>query len=314
MANAMAIETKGLSKRLGGRAVVTDVDLAVPRGSIYGFLGPNGAGKTTVMRLLVGLLSPETGTVALLGQDLTEQRIALLRRIGVFIETHGLYEHLSGRQNLRLACRLRGIGAADIDRVLAIVGMDHAADRPVRTYSLGMKQRTALARALLGEPELLLLDEPTNGLDPDGIIAMRELIRALPGQIGATVFLSSHLLGEVEEIADTIGLLREGRLVAQGPMAQFRAASTRLRIDVDRREEARGLLASMGLDVEDGEGGAALRVKPVQGPEIVSPSAINRALVERGIAVSLLRPEQSGLESLYREMMSAPGGAMKEYA
>ena len=303
MPQSYAIETSDLSKSLGGSPVVRNVALAVPRGSVFGFLGPNGAGKTTVMRLLVGLLKPDAGSVRLLGCDLAENRKPLMGRIGAFIETPGLYEHLSGRDNLKLACRLRRIDLADISRVLDIVAMEDAADRRVRSYSLGMKQRMALARALLGKPELLLLDEPTNGLDPEGIMAMRELIRDLPRRIDATVFLSSHLLGEVEEVADRIALLREGKLIAQGTLSELRGTSARLRITVDRPVDAIPMLRGQGLDVTPGPGSDDLSVVPGEQCADFDPAQINRSLVNAGIGVRALAPERQGLEQLYRQTM-----------
>jgi len=303
MQQTLAIETRDLSKALGGRPVVHNVGLAVQRGAVFGFLGPNGAGKTTVMRLLVGLLKADSGSVRLLGTDLAENRKALMGRIGAFIETPGLYENLSGRENLKLACRLRRIDTADISRVLDIVAMEGAADRRGRSYSLGMKQRMALARALLGKPALLLLDEPTNGLDPEGIMAMRELIRDLPQRIDATVFLSSHLLGEVEEVADSIALLRGGKLIAQGKLSELGGTSARLKITVDRRREAMSLLLERGLRVEPGSAANDLCITYDRLKDTVDPADLNRSLVSAGIDVLSLAQERLGLEHLYREVM-----------
>ena len=310
MPETFAIETSDLSKALGGRPIVRDVALAVPRGSVFGFLGPNGAGKTTVMRLLVGLLRADRGSVRLLGCDLAENRKALMGRIGAFIETPGLYDNLTGRENLKLACRLRGIDTADIARVLDIVAMEGAADRRVRSYSLGMKQRMALARALLGKPALLLLDEPTNGLDPEGIMAMRELIRDLPQRIDATVFLSSHLLGEVEEVVDSIALLREGKLIAQGKLSELGSTSARLRITVDRASKATSLLLARGLRVEPGFAANDLCITYDKHADDIDPADINQSLVSAGIGVSALAQERLGLEHLYREVMG-PRPAME---
>jgi len=304
------IEAKNLKKWYGTNCAVNDVSFDVKKGEVLGFLGPNGAGKTTVMRLLVGLLKPDAGNIRLLGSDLAENRKALMGRIGAFIETPGLYENLSGRENLKLACRLRGIDTADISRVLGIVAMEGAADRRVRSYSLGMKQRLALARALLGNPALLLLDEPTNGLDPEGIMAMRELIRDLPQRIDATVFLSSHLLGEVEEVVDSIALLREGKLIAQGKLSALGSTSARLKITVDRAPDALALLLAHGLRVEPGSAANDLCVTYDRYAENIDPAEINRRLVSAGIGVSALAQERLGLEHLYREVMG-PRPAME---
>ena len=296
-----AIRTEGLSLSLGGRAIVRNVDMTVPDGGVYGFLGPNGAGKSTIMRLIVGLLRPSAGTVSLFGENLAQRPRALLGQVGILIESHGLYEHLTGRENLLLACRLRGIDRRDIGRVLDAVAMHRAADRAVKTYSLGMKQRTALARALLGRPRLVVLDEPTNGLDPEGIMAMRDLIRELPARFGATVLLSSHLLGEVQEVADHIGLLRQGELVAEGPLRALSETEPLIAISTDRQAEARTALLALGLeeDRDSAEGRLVFRMGRL------TAAQINRSLVEGGFAVSALAQESRGLERLYRDKLGS---------
>jgi len=296
-----AIRTEGLSLSLGGRAIVRNVDMTVPDGGVYGFLGPNGAGKSTIMRLIVGLLRPSAGTVSLFGENLAQRPRALLGQVGILIESHGLYEHLTGRENLLLACRLRGIDRRDIGRVLDAVAMHRAADRAVRTYSLGMKQRTALARALLGRPRLVVLDEPTNGLDPEGIMAMRDLIRELPARFGATVLLSSHLLGEVQEVADHIGLLRQGELVAEGPLRALSETEPLIAISTDRQAEARTALLALGL--EEDRDSAEERLVFRMGR--LTAAQINRSLVEGGFAVSALAQESRGLERLYRDKLGS---------
>ena len=296
-----AIRTEGLSLSLGGRAIVRNVDMTVPDGGVYGFLGPNGAGKSTIMRLIVGLLRPSAGTVSLFGENLAQRPRALLGQVGILIESHGLYEHLTGRENLLLACRLRGIDRRDIGRVLDAVAMHRAADRAVKTYSLGMKQRTALARALLGRPRLVVLDEPTNGLDPEGIMAMRDLIRELPARFGATVLLSSHLLGEVQEVADHIGLLRQGELVAEGPLRALSETEPLIAISTDRQVEARTAL--LGLGLEEDRDSAEERLVFRMGR--LTAAQINRSLVEGGFAVSALAQESRGLERLYRDKLGS---------
>ncbi|MEL7690365.1 ABC transporter ATP-binding protein [Citromicrobium bathyomarinum] len=296
-----AIRTEGLSLSLGGRAIVRNVDMTVPDSGVYGFLGPNGAGKSTIMRLIVGLLRPAAGTVSLFGENLAQRPRALLGQVGILIESHGLYEHLTGRENLLLACRLRGIDRRDIGRVLDAVAMHRAADRPVKTYSLGMKQRTALARALLGQPRLVVLDEPTNGLDPEGIMAMRDLIRELPARFGATVLLSSHLLGEVQEVADHIGLLRQGELVAEGPLRALSETEPLIAISTDRQTEARAALLALGLEEDRDSGDERLVFRMGR----LTAAQINRSLVESGFAVSALAQESHGLERLYRDKLGS---------
>ena len=194
-----SIETKQLSKTYGNRRVVDDLNLHVPEGCVYGFLGPNGAGKSTTMKMLLGLIHPTGGSVRLLGQTLTEtNRIALLRQTGSLIESPAGYLHLTAEENLKIVADLKEVDHKDIDRVLEIVRLTQDGKRKVGQYSLGMKQRLGIAMALLGEPKLLILDEPTNGLDPAGIQEMRQLIAGMPKTTGATVLISSHLLGEME--------------------------------------------------------------------------------------------------------------------
>lgn len=297
----LAIETKDLTKRFGTRAAVDRVSLQVPAGSIYGFLGPNGAGKTTTMRLLLGLLRPDAGQVRLLGVDLSRNRIAALRGVGAFVESSSLYDHLSGRANLRLTRTLLDLPEREVDRVLDIVALRPAADQRVGGYSLGMKQRLALARALLGAPRLLLLDEPTNGLDPDGIIAMRDLIRALPERIGATVFVSSHLLAEVERVATVIGLMRGGRLVLQAEIAALTSGARRVRFDLDQADRGLALLNAMGLRAEAAGGGRLHLVCPSEDQVAPLAARANGALVEAGLAVFAITPEPRTLEQVYRQ-------------
>ena len=214
------IETHGLCKSYGGRTVVDHLDLTVPQGCVYGFLGPNGAGKSTTMKMLLGLVHPTGGSVELLGHTLNEEnRIGLLRQTGSLIESPSGYLHLTARENLAIAADLKGVERRDIDRVLDVVHLTSAANRKVGQYSLGMKQRLGIATALLGSPKLLILDEPTNGLDPAGIQEMRSLIAAMPESTGATVLISSHLLGEMEQMVSQVGILNHGKLLFEGPLA-----------------------------------------------------------------------------------------------
>ena len=202
------IETHDLCKSYNGRIVVEHLNLSVPQGCVYGFLGPNGAGKSTSMKILLGLVHPTSGSVKLLGQTMNEEnRIALLRKTGSLIESPSGYLHLTARENLKIIADLKDIDHKDIDRVLEIVHLTADANRKVGQYSLGMKQRLGIAMALLGNPRLLILDEPTNGLDPAGIQEMRGLIASMPESTGATVLISSHLLGEMEQMVTQLGIL-----------------------------------------------------------------------------------------------------------
>lgn len=291
-----AIATHGLSLRFPGGFGVHELALCVPEGAIYGFLGPNGAGKTTTVRLLLDLLRPDAGTIELFGQRLTRSNRAPLRQVGALVESPSLYPHLSGRENLEVTRRLLAVPKSRIDAVLARTGLSDAADRRVRDYSLGMRQRLAIALALLGEPRLLILDEPSNGLDPAGIVDLRRLLRGLADE-GVTVFVSSHLLAEVEQTATHVGVLHGGRLCFEGDIAALRArARPRLRIVVDHPARASALLIAHGERVErDGE---ALVV-----PMGAMPAeAINARLVGAGLAVSHLAFEARSLESLFFDL------------
>ena len=299
----LAIETKGVIKRFGRRSVVEDLDLRVPTGSVFGFLGPNGAGKTTTVRLLLGLLRPDGGTIRILEQDLARYRERALAGVGAFIESASLYEHLSGRANLELTRVLLGLPRSEIERVLDVVDMRPAANQRVRAYSLGMKQRLALARAMLGTPRLLLLDEPTNGLDPDGIVAMRKLIRELPDRIGGTVFVSSHLLTEVEQMAQDVCLLRGGRSVLEGSVRDLLDCGAQWDLGVDRAETGASILSAAGMDATPVGHGIVRLTAVNQGSDQVAHA--NRLLVEGGIAVCTITPRKISLEDLYRDTLSS---------
>jgi lantibiotic transport system ATP-binding protein len=306
-----AIETAGLTRRYGGRAVVDGVALLVPDECVYGFLGPNGAGKTTTIRMLVGLLRPHAGTVRLLGHDIATARRAALSGVGALIEGPALYDHLSGRANLSLTAGLLGLAATEVDRVLDLVDLRAAATRRVGGYSLGMKQRLAIARALLGRPRLLLLDEPTNGLDPDGMIAMRALIRDLPDRIGGTVFISSHLLGEVEQVADRVGLMLAGRLVMQDSVRALTGRGGSVRVGVAAGVPAATLLRAAGFDAQPVDGGVRIAAA---GDRDALAARANRLLVEAGHAVTALVAEARTLEQVYQDAVTAPAATAERIA
>lgn len=220
------IETNLLTKAYGSRTVVNKISLSVPEGSIYGFIGPNGAGKSTTMKLLLGLIHPSAGNICLLGEEMSQSnRLALLRQIGSLIESPSCYGHLTAQENLQIVCDLKGVTYRDIDRVLEIVQLTKDRKRKVKEFSLGMHQRLGIAQALLGSPKLLILDEPTNGLDPAGIQEMRSLIRDMPRLCGATVLISSHLLSELEQIVDQVGIINHGKLLFQGNLTALQRHS-----------------------------------------------------------------------------------------
>jgi ABC-type multidrug transport system ATPase subunit len=297
--NPPAIRTCGLSRLFPGGQGVHELDLAVPVGSVYGFLGPNGAGKSTTIRLLLGLLHADEGSIDLFGQRLDARRQAL-RQAGALVESPSLYGHLSGRENLEVTRRLLGAPKARIQRVLERVDLVAAADRRVREYSMGMRQRLAIGLALLGEPRLLILDEPANGLDPAGIVELRRLLLGLAVE-GITVFVSSHLLSEVELVATHVGVLHEGRLRFQGHLEQLRArVRPRLHLRCEPALRAAELLTRAGELPRLGiDGGLTLELKQNEA------AAINRMLVEHGIEVSQLQYEQPSLESLFFDLTVA---------
>ena len=220
------IETKALCKQYGPHTAVDHVELHVPQGCVYGFIGPNGAGKSTTMKMLLGLIHPTAGRVRLLGQELTEKsRLPLLRQTGSLIEAPAGYLHLTAQENLEIVADLKGVPHKDIGRVLDIVHLTQDRSRRVGQYSLGMKQRLGIAMALLGSPKLLILDEPTNGLDPAGIQEMRALIRNMPAATGATVLISSHLLGEMEQMVEQVGIIDHGHILFEGPLTELQRHS-----------------------------------------------------------------------------------------
>ncbi len=291
--------TERVSKLFRGKTAVHNVNLQVERGSVYAFLGPNGAGKSTTIRMLLGLLRPNEGNIALFGLPLTAHRGQILARTGSLIESPSVYPHLTARENLEIPRCILGAPKSDIDRVLKTVGLENASQNPVRTFSLGMKQRLGLAQALLGKRELLILDEPTNGLDPAGINEMRCLIRQLPAEHGVTVFLSSHLLNEVEQIATHVGMLSQGELVFQGTAADLaQLRRSRLRIRVDALDAAWALLTTRGWQVERVDGA-------LLAADIGAAAAMNRALVEAGHDVLHLAVETATLEDAFLAMTLA---------
>ena len=302
------ILVKDVWKSYGPVRAVRGLSLHVPPQSIYGFLGPNGAGKSTTIRLVLGLQRPDRGEVQLFGRRMAKERLTILRRIGSLVEAPSRSLHLTGRENLDIHRRLLDLHKRDVDEALATVDLTPAADRLARSYSSGMKQRLGLAQALLGNPELLILDEPTNGLDPAGIHEIRELIRDLPARRGVTVFLSSHLLSEVEQVATHLAIVSSGELKFQGTRDDLRALSRpRILVEVGDTERALALLAGMGFRAthEDGR----IRIVPappaVDFPDIDS-SNINALLVGEGIRVSHLSLEHRSLEELFLDLTRSP--------
>ncbi len=298
----LAIHTQGLTRQFEGGHGVRALGLSVPAGAVYGFLGPNGAGKTTTIRLLLGLLRAQQGTIQLFGETLDASHRSPLARVGALVESPSLYPHLTGRQNLEVTRRLLAAPTERIAEVLAVTTMIDAADRRVREYSLGMRQRLAIALALLGRPKLLILDEPANGLDPGGIQDMRGLLRSLANDHGITVFVSSHPLGEVELVASHVGVLHAGQLCFQGPIEALRARYVpRLQLRCDDAALATRLLAEAGEDARQVDAETLL-----VHPRGRIDAELNRLLVEAGLAVSQVVREQPSLETLFFEVTRMP--------
>ena len=301
------IETHALCKSYHRRLVVDHLDLCVPEGCVYGFLGPNGAGKSTTMKMLLGLVHPTSGSVALLGQPMNEKnRIPLLRQTGSLIESPSGYLHLTARENLAIVADLKGVDRRDTRRVLDIVHLTKDADRKVGQYSLGMKQRLGISMALLGSPRLLILDEPTNGLDPAGIQEMRSLIASMPQTTGATVLISSHLLGEIEQMVDQVGILSHGKLLFEGSLQQLQKHSrggTLLRVLAVPKALAvlqqQGVTAARLTDQPD-----TLQLPPLRDEAL---AALVRTLAESGAGVVGLTAQTKSLEDIFLSLTQSSG-------
>ena len=244
------VETKGLSKSYGDKQVVRDVDLKVPKGCVYGFMGPNGAGKSTTLKMLLGLVKAGSGEARIAGKEMNpKNRLEILKETGSLIESPSYYGHLTGRENLEIVRTLKGAPEKEIDQVLKLVRMERQQNKKAREYSLGMKQRLGLAAALTGRPELLILDEPTNGLDPAGIQEIRELICELPKRMGITVLVSSHLLSEMDQMADYVGIINHGQLIFQDKLDVLHEHSkSKLLLQVMNRTVTLKILESRGVE------------------------------------------------------------------
>jgi ABC-2 type transport system ATP-binding protein len=280
---------------------VDAVDLRIPRGSAFGYLGPNGAGKTTLIRMLLGLTSASSGSMRLLGRPVPAEREDALARVGAIVEEPRFHPFLTGRENLEIIAAARDAAAFDrIDGALDRVGLAARADERVKKYSLGMRQRLGVARALLGDPELLILDEPTNGLDPAGILEFRSLVRRLVGE-GRTVVLSSHLLDEVEKICDAVAIVDRGTVVWQGPIDAIHGdGRATLLVEVDDVPAALALLGDHAVEATpDG-----LRVALPADDAAQLAAEINRTLVAAGVAVRRLEPSRASLEERFLEITS----------
>ncbi len=298
---APVLATYSLSKSFGSRAAVRDLDLVVERGEVFGFLGPNGAGKTTTIRMALGLVRPTSGRVEILGQDVQHHGNRVLPRVGALIESPALYGYLSGRANLKaFAAVLGGVPARRLDEVLDLVGLAGRQKDHVKAYSLGMKQRLGVAAALLQDPDLLVLDEPANGLDPAGVVEVRDLLRALARE-GKTVFISSHVLAEVQQICDRVAIIHEGRLLRVSTMADLVSSHGEFTVRIDQAEAA---LA----EVRRQEWGSGARIE--SGDLVTaSPTGSGRELMQflaaRGLWPDVVVERQQKLEEIFLSLTGA---------
>lgn len=293
------IQTHDLCKQYGNALRVSHLNLNVPEGSIYGFLGPNGAGKSTTLKMILGLVRPTAGSIRVLGKDMdNSNRLSVLRQVGSLIESPSYYGHLTGEENLRIVQTLRGIPEKNIREVLQIVRLDGQREKKVAHYSLGMKQRLGLAAALLGYPKLLILDEPTNGLDPAGIQEMRELICDLPGRFGMTVVVSSHLLSEIDQMANHVAIIREGELVFQDSLEALHGRSRHhLALRTTNNAVARRLLAEQSMPCEEENGYLIL---PILSDEVAAQ--LTGFLAGNRLGIVRLEERQKSLEDIFLDL------------
>lgn len=290
------IETKGLCKTYGKQTAVDQVELHVPQGCIYGFIGPNGAGKSTTMKMLLGLIRPTAGQVFLLNSELTEHnRLTLLRQTGSLIESPSGYLHLTAQENLEIVADLKGVRHQDIARVLEIVHLTNDRNRKVNQYSLGMKQRLGIAMALLGNPKLLILDEPTNGLDPAGIQEMRSLLSEMPSSTGATVLVSSHLLGEMEQLVNQVGIINHGQMLFEGPLRELQRHSRgALSMRFLRPEKAWPILCANGITPVRNED--VIKIPPLRDDLL---AGLVQTLADNGAGIVELTRHTKSLEEIF---------------
>ena len=301
------VQTRGLCKQYGKVLRVNHLDLQVPEGAIYGFLGPNGAGKSTTLKMILGLVHPTAGSISVFGKEANgHNRLDMLKQVGSLIESPSYYGHLTGEENLKVVQTLRGVPEKDVYEVLEIVRLEGQRSKKVAHYSLGMKQRLGLAAALLGFPRLLILDEPTNGLDPAGIQEMRELICSLPARFGMTVLVSSHLLSEIDQMADYVGIIREGELVFQDTLETLhRHSRHNLALRTGDNEGALKLLHQSRVPCAQEEDYILL-------PRLDDPDAAKliRYLIGHGVDVLRLEERQKSLEDIFLELTGGKAASL----
>lgn len=292
------VQTENLSKSFAKEQAVSNINLKIRKGEIYGFLGPNGAGKTTTIRMLLGLMKPSSGTIKIFQKDLKKERINILAKVGSLVENPSYYPHLTAYENLEALRKILGVPKSRIDEVLEIVRLKEVADKKVKGFSLGMKQRLGIAASLLHNPELLILDEPTNGLDPSGIIEIRNLIKRLPEEYGMTIIISSHLLSEIDQMATQVGIVTKGKMIFQDSIeAMRRFAQPKVVIKVSDSEKGWRSLVANGIKAEHKDN---LILFDECSDEKVAH--IVQILVQEGISVYRVEEEKRSLEEIFLQM------------
>ncbi|WP_085994154.1 ABC transporter ATP-binding protein [Oceanobacillus senegalensis] len=292
--NENEIETVEITKKYGGETVVNNLSLNIPTGSIYGFLGPNGAGKTTTMRMLVGLIKPDKGSICYKGGDLQQNKRAILKNIGCFIDTPNYYPHLTGYENLKYIQEILNMSIAEVDRVLKVVNLDFAKDKKVKEYSLGMRQRLGLAFSLLNDPDVLILDEPTNGLDPEGIYEIRNLLIHLSEVEMKTIVVSSHNLAEIESMASHIGMINQGNMIYEGSLKDlYESTLDEYTITVDNPEGVKQILKNQSISFSGQANQIVVKMSQDEAAQL------NEILVNRGVKVFELTQSKKTLEDVF---------------
>ena len=296
------LEVKGLKKVIGKREIIKDLNFSVKEGEIYGFLGPNGAGKTTTIRMLVGLILPTAGEVKICGENLKNNKEKALKDVGAVVENPELYKYLSGRENLMQIARIRGVSKEEVQDLIKLVGLENRINDKVKKYSLGMKQRLGLAAALIGNPKLLILDEPTNGLDPSGIIDLRKIVKQAAKERGMAVFVSSHILSEVQQLCDRVAFINNGVIKAVEDMNQAVTGTEKESLTLvtsSKKEKVIDILRNQPfvLTSEINEAGINIVVQSGTTPELV------KALVKADVLVEEIYRNREGLEQRYMELV-----------
>lgn len=292
------VNVEGLTKKFGKEQAVSGLDMKIAKGEIYGFLGPNGAGKTTTIRMLLGLMKPTSGKIQIFHRDLKKERINILKRVGSLVENPSYYPHLTAYENLEALRKILGAPKSRIDEVLEIVQLTNVANKKVKGFSLGMKQRLGIAASILNQPDLLILDEPTNGLDPSGIIEIRELIKRLPSEYGMSILISSHLLSEIEQMATTVGIVSKGKMIFQDSIdAMRKIAQPKILLKVNNSEKAWRSLLAKGIQSNFNDNTIVLSNCS---DENVADAVHN--LVNNGFSIYRVEEEKKSLEDIFLQM------------